>query len=87
MNMRECKRLKPGALVREAYEVSGQDTIGIVLSKKYIKEAHHAKVLGGRKQERYDVWIHWLKQPNYRKMRPNPDKLQCWEVKLVKNGK
>ena len=87
MNMRECKRLKPGAMVREAYEASGQDTLGIVLSKEYVEEEHYAKVLGGRKQKRYDVWVHWLKEPKYRKPRPNPDKIQCWEVKLLSNGK
>ena len=86
MNMRECKRLKPGAMVREAYETNGQDTLGIVLSKEYVEEEHYANVLGGKKHARYDIWVHWLRAPKYRKRRGNPDKIQCWEVKLIKNG-
>ncbi len=86
MNMRDCKRLKPGAMVCEAYEASAQSTLGMVIHKEYVEESHYAKILGGRKEKRYDVWVHWFKQPYYRKSRPNPDKLQCWEVKLLKNG-
>ena len=86
MNMRDCKRLKLGAMVREAYEASGANTLGMVVHKEYVEETHYAKILGGRKQKRYDVWVHWFKQPFYRRSRPNPDKLQCWEVKLIKNG-
>ena len=86
MNMKDCKRLKPGAIVREAYGVSNYRTRGMVLSKEYVEEEHYANVLGGKKQARYDLWVHWLLAPRYRKRRGNPDKLQCWEVMLVKNG-
>lgn len=86
MNMRDCKRLKPGALVHEAYAVSGCESVGIVLSKEYVEEEHYAMVLGGRKSKRYDLYVHWLKKPKYRKLKSNPAKHQCWEVKLVKNG-
>ena len=86
MNMRDCKRLKPGAMVTEAYAVSGVETRGLVLSKEYVEEEHYANVLGGKKQKRYDLWIHWLQAPKYRMKRGNPDKLQCWEVKLLANG-
>ena len=86
MNMRECKRLKPGATVSEAYAASGSETVGLVLSKEYVEEEHYAKVLGGKKPARYDLWVHWLRAPKYRLTRGNPDKIQCWEVKLVCNG-
>ena len=86
MNMKQCKTLKPGAMVTEAWAVAGCDTLGMVLHKEYVLEEHYAKILGGRKQARYDLYIHWLKVPQYRKLKNNPDKVQCWEVKLLKNG-
>tara|TARA_R110000824_G_scaffold78951_9_gene199042 strand:- start:141 stop:410 length:270 start_codon:yes stop_codon:yes gene_type:complete len=88
MNMRECERLKPGAMVREAYESTVGSTLGMVLSKKYVEEEHYAKVLGAKKQARFDLYVHWFKRPVYRSApnRDNPEKVQCWEVKLLKNG-
>jgi len=61
MNMRDAKRLKPGAIVRESYhpDSMGHPIHGIVIGKKYVKERHPAKILGGYKNERYDVIVHW----------------------------
>ena len=87
MNMRECKRLKPGAMVTEAFAPEPCRTLGMVLHKEYVLEEHYARVLGGKKQARYDLYVHWFEPPQWRKMQDNPDKLQCWEVKLLKNGK
>ena len=56
------------------------------INKEYVEEEHYAKVLGGKKHARYDLYIHWLEEPKYGKSRPSPDKLQCWEVKLLSNG-
>ena len=87
MNMRDCKRLKPGAMVTEAF-LPNSPALGMVLHKEYVEEEHNARVLGGRKQARYDLYVHWLKRPHYnlRSNPQNPQKLQCWEVKLLKNG-
>tara|TARA_R110002110_G_scaffold414073_1_gene642906 strand:+ start:743 stop:1003 length:261 start_codon:yes stop_codon:yes gene_type:complete len=85
MNMRDCKKMKPGAIVTDAY-VKDSEVRGMVLHKEYILEEHYAKVLGGKKQARYDLYVHWLKRPRYREMQDSPDKIQCWEVKLLKNG-
>ena len=87
MNMRECNRLKPGAMVTEAYAHELTNSLGMVLSKEYVEEEHYANVLGGKKHARYDIWVHWLRAPKYRKRRGNPDKIQCWEFKLLSNGK
>ena len=93
MNMRECKNLKPGATVREAYPagIHGDDTvqpIGLVLHKEYVEEQHSARTLGGTKKNRYDLWVYWIDDPPYYlKHKPNPVKLQCWEVMMVKNAK
>tara|TARA_R110002074_G_scaffold278207_1_gene449733 strand:- start:644 stop:898 length:255 start_codon:yes stop_codon:yes gene_type:complete len=84
MNMKECKRLKLGTLVREAYMNDLRPRTGIVLAKKHIEEEHYAKVLGAHKLARYDIWVHWYK-PRYRKS--NPEKLQCWELMLIQNAK
>jgi len=62
MNMREARKLQPGAIVRESfYPVDeGPSTVhGLVIGKKYVKERHAAKILGGYKDERYDVIVHW----------------------------
>ena len=88
MNMKQCKTLKPGAMVTEAWAVAGCDTLGMVLHKEYVLEEHYAKILGGRKQARYDLYVHWFKRPQYSlgNNPQNPEKVQCWEVKLLKNG-
>jgi hypothetical protein len=82
VNIAECKRLKTGTLVREAWAPTGKKR-GIVLAKEYVEGRHRAKVLGAWKEHRYDIWVHWH-EPRYK--RPNPEKLQCWELMLVKNG-
>ena len=87
MNMKDCKRLKPGAMVTEAFAVEPQAALGMVLYKEYVLEEHYARVLGGKKQARYDLYVHWLKRPKWLRYKgQNPQKLQCWEVKLLKNG-
>ncbi len=87
MNMKDCKRLKPGAMVTEAFAHELNNTLGMVLHKEYIEEEHYARVLGGKKQARYDLYVHWLEPPKWRRYKDqNPQKVQCWEVKLIKNG-
>ena len=84
MNMKDSKRLKVGALVREAWKTDSRHKRGIVLAKEYIEGCHEAKVLGGRKDRRYDIWVYWLRA------RPQSQcavKLQCWELMLVQNAK
>jgi len=86
MNMKECKRLKPGAMVTEAFAHGQSCVLGMVLHKEYVLEEHYARVLGGKKQARYDLYVHWFEPPKWRRKQDSPDKLQCWEVKLLKNG-
>ena len=58
MNIREARKLKPGAIVREAWGPEFRQAI--VLSKTHVVEEHVAKTLCQKKQERYDVVVHWL---------------------------
>lgn len=59
MNIREARKLKQGAIVREAW--NPHTTVqGIVLSKQHVQEEHTAKLLCQKKKERYDVTVHWL---------------------------
>ncbi len=91
MNMRDAKRLKPGAIVRESYhpDSMGHPIHGIVIGKKYVKERHPAKVLGGYKSERYDVIVHWTCRENAvprQYYASNSRRLQVrqnWELMLV----
>ena len=89
MNMKEAKRLKPGAIVREAWEPRSW-RFGLVLAKQHVRANHNAKVLGGWKDERYDVTVHWFDGPRPRGVmggvdmrKPNPEQLQNWEIMLV----
>ena len=86
MNMKDCKRLKLGAMVRESYEGYDKESLGMVLHKEYVEEEHYAKVLGGKKQKRYDLYVHWFRASPFRIKKGNPCKVQCWEVMLTKNG-
>ena len=49
MNMRDCKKLKTGSLVREAWNPYTSKH-GIVLAKEYVEGPHRAKMLGGWKE-------------------------------------
>tara|TARA_Y100000114_G_C11744080_1_gene320625 strand:- start:314 stop:595 length:282 start_codon:yes stop_codon:yes gene_type:complete len=63
MNLREAKKLKPGAIVRTSYTEESYQSKGIVLSKYYVKERHRARTLGGIKYERYEIKVHWYDNP------------------------
>ncbi len=94
MNMKEAARLKPGAIVREAWDVfaAGRGH-GLVLSKKYIEEEHEAKILCRKKYERYDLVVHWFNGPRaYGRLHgvaigtSNPEVVENWEVMLVSHA-
>ena len=59
MNIREARKLKQGAIVREAWHCASK-VQGIVLSKQHVHEEHTAKLLCQKKSERYNVKVHWL---------------------------
>ena len=61
MNLKDAKKLHAGAIVRESFRPDsfGHPIHGIVIGKKHVKERHVAKVLGGHKEERYDIVVHW----------------------------
>ncbi len=81
MNLKESAKVKTGSFVREAWGTK-EDSLGIILHKEYVEEEHFAKCLGGKKQKRWDIWVHWLHASSYR-LQNNPGKLQCWEIMLV----
>jgi hypothetical protein len=59
MNLRDARKLQPGAIVREAWHPDSKIQ-GIVLSKQHVEEEHMAKMLCRKKKERFDVTVHWL---------------------------
>jgi hypothetical protein len=91
MNMRDAKRLKPGAIVRESYNPDsiGHPIHGIVIGKKYVEERHAAKILGGYKNERYDVIVHWtckeaaIPRKRYADNNQRLQVRQQWELMVV----
>ena len=87
MTLREAKRLKPGAIVRESWNLAAVRT-GLVITKEHIKERHHAKVLCSQRDERYDIFVHWFEGPRMSQdvwgtMASNPEKVQNWELMVV----
>ena len=83
MNLREAKKLQPGALVRESWGDRAMRT-GLVLSKEHVEEDHIARCLSHRKDERYDVFVHWFGGPR-RAVLANPEKLQSWELMVLEH--
>ena len=90
MNLKEAKRLQPGAIVRESWGPEFRQ--GIVLAKSYVKERHMAVYLSRTKDERYDVVVHWLcKNPPRGHHVPgitpgtvrNPQTRQSWELMVI----
>ena len=95
MNMRDAKKLKPSAIVRESYHPGdgpGHPIHGIVIGKKYVKERHPAKILGGYKDERYDIVVHWIckeamiPRNSYRGDRDRLQIRQNWELMVISHG-
>ena len=93
MNIKVCERLQPGSMVRQSWDTGhGAPKLGLVIGKQHVEEEHEAKNLGGSKQERYDIVVHWLAGPRrtwkhgaVRGASSNPEVLQCWELMLVSN--
>ena len=86
MNLKEAKKLQPGAIVRESWMSANR--IGLVIGKTHVVEKHTAKNLCQKKSQRYDVVVHWFDGPRsgpfYRAERiPNPEVLQNWEIMVV----
>tara|TARA_R100000808_G_C2121603_1_gene132803 strand:- start:750 stop:1034 length:285 start_codon:yes stop_codon:yes gene_type:complete len=59
MNLKDARKLQPGAIVREAWFPESK-VQGIVLSKQHVIKEHMAKMLCRKKKERFDVTVHWL---------------------------
>ena len=82
MNLKESKKLQPGAIVRESWGSAVKRT-GLVIGKTHVVEDHTAKVLCQRKGQRYDVVVHWFGGPRFSHHDPNPEVLQNWEIMVV----
>jgi len=83
MDIKTARRIKVGAIVRESWDnLAAYRGHGLVLAKEHVEEEHEAKTLGGRKQERFDLTIHWFNGPRHYNT-ANPELLQNWEVMLV----
>ena len=92
MNMKDAKKLQPGAIVRQAWH-RGSRVQGIVLSKEYVEEEHMAKMLCRKKKERFDVMVHWLGSEHTiprKKWGDNKprrvQKRQNWEIMIISHA-
>tara|TARA_Y100001963_G_C6537626_1_gene333974 strand:+ start:357 stop:641 length:285 start_codon:yes stop_codon:yes gene_type:complete len=92
MNLKDARKLKPGAIVREAWYPEAK-VQGIVLSKQYVQEEHTAKLLCQKKKERYDVTVHWLGPsrtvPRKQWSDNKPSRVQVrqnWEIMVISHA-
>mgnify|MGYP003141469156 FL=1 len=86
MTLKEARKLKPGAIVREAwFPDAGAEWHGLVLAKEYVKERHVANMLSVWKDERYDVTVHWFKTPRPHAGKPSSKVRthQSWEIMVI----
>ena len=82
MNLKEAKKVKPGAMVRMSWDTCNFGKItGIIISKEHVIGRHMAKGLGQWKDEKYDLKIHWFKQPW--NIKENPCVMENWQVMVV----
>ncbi len=91
MNMREAKKIQPGAIVRESFALTTKT--GLVLSKSYVEEEHFAKVWCHKKKQRYDIIVHWFDGPREMgwpgsgaHVMKNPETMQNWELMVVSHA-
>ena len=86
MNLKEAKKLQPGAIVRESWGPDHRQ--GIILAKSYVEERHMAAFLSQYKDKRYDVVVHWLcrNPPRHGQVNGeilNPQTRQSWELMVI----
>ena len=94
MNLKEARKLQPGAIVREAWDTNNSCSHGIVLSKLRVVEDHVANVLCQKKKERFDIQVHWLTSApgqshhhSYgREKQGTIQKCQSWEIMVVSHA-
>tara|TARA_B100000902_G_C27287525_1_gene905259 strand:+ start:1761 stop:2045 length:285 start_codon:yes stop_codon:yes gene_type:complete len=92
MNMKDARKLKPGAIVREAW-LPDSKVQGIVLSKELYVGEHYAKCLCQKKKQRFDVTVHWLGDdktiPKKKWSDNNPPRVQVrenWELMIISHA-
>ena len=90
MNLKEAKKLQPGAIVRESW--MSKKRTGLVIGKTHVVEEHKAKCLSQKKSQRYDIVVHWFDGPrlaaSFRsESNKNPEVLQNWEIMVVSHGR
>jgi len=90
VNIKDARKLKPGAIVREAW-LPDNKAQGIVLSKEHYTGEHMAKCLSQKKKERYDVKIYWIgdRVPQQRWADTKPKRVQIrenWELMVISHA-
>tara|TARA_R100001443_G_scaffold64911_1_gene74299 strand:- start:597 stop:860 length:264 start_codon:yes stop_codon:yes gene_type:complete len=59
MNIREARKLKPGAIVRQSWATKSKSN-GLVLAVNYERGEKTEAILGQKKPERYMVTVNWF---------------------------
>ena len=87
MNLKEAKKVKPGAIVRMSWETHHRHVAtGVVLSKEHVIGRHMAKGLSQWRDEKYDLKIHWFKKPYFVSPNQNTSTVENWQVMVVSHA-
>ena len=88
MNIKEARKIKPGALVRFSW-LPGSKRYAIILDKRHIVGLHRARNLGSMKEERYELLISWLGKPvhAYDPSAGVTKWVQNWEMMVISHAK
>lgn len=84
MNIKEARKIKPGALVRTSWSTELGATQGIVLAKKYEKGSKVESILGQEKSERYILTVSWLPSANHLGYKPTGiTRRSSWDLMVI----
>ena len=86
MTLEEARKLSEGAIVRRSWFID-DPILGMILSKKHVRERHTARTLGIQKNQRYDFKVCWLTgTPEVLKSLEKKAVYQNWELMIVSKG-
>jgi|TARA_E500000305_G_C4024237_1_gene240790 hypothetical protein len=81
MNIKEAKKLKPGAIVRQSWATKSKSN-GLVLAVDYEHGPKTEAILGQLKPERYLVTVNWFPSPEKYAQR-GIKKHSSWDLMII----
>ena len=84
MNIKEARKIQPGALVRTSWATNNNATQGIVLAKEYERADKREQILGQWKPERYILTVSWFPNQHDDQYAPKGiSKRSSWDLMVI----